>query len=104
MNTLSQILCFCSAVTIGPNYQPVESTGLVQYRYEALSRRTYVLRLSTSDLLLDNADWREARMRGFAEQFADQTCRGRFQLVNDSPPRWPKDRYAYTRQFIFRCR
>ena len=98
-NTLSQVLCFCGAVTLGPNYQPVDSAGLVEYRYEALSDKTYLLKLSTSDLLLDNSDWREGRMRGFAEQFAHDKCHGRFQLVNDVP-RWPKDRYAYTRQFI----
>ena len=103
MTTLSQILCFCGAVTLGPNHQSVESAGFVQYRYEALSHKMYVLRLSTSDYLLDNADWRETRMRWFAEQFADQTCNGRFQLAKDEL-RGPKDRYAYTRQFIVRCR
>jgi len=105
MSTLSQILCFCGAVTVGPYAQPVQTAGLVQYRYEVLGGGKYLLRLSTSDLLLDTDDWREGRMRDFAVQFANDTCNGRhFQIADVVPPRWPKDRPLYTRQFVFRCR
>ena len=90
-------------MTLGPNAQPVQSAGLIQYRYEALSKGVYLLRLSTSDLLFDTDEWREERMRVFAQQFADQACNGRFRLAKADVPNWPKDRPLYTRQFAFRC-
>jgi hypothetical protein len=104
MGTLSQILCLCGAVTVGPYAQPVQSSGFVQYRYEALSGGKYLLRVSTSDLVLDSDDWRVARMRGFAQQFAEDACHGPYQLADVAPRKWPRESPTYTRQFIFRCR
>ena len=104
MNTLSQILCFCGAMTIGPHAQPVQSAGFIQYRYEALSSNVYLLRLSTPDLFFDTDEWRQDRMHAFAQQFADQACHGRFQLAKADATNWPKVRPLYTGQFVFRCR
>ena len=104
MSSLSQILCFCAAIATGPQPQPVIDAGLISYRYDVLSAGKYLLRLSTTDLILDLDGFRETRMRDFAEQFADRTCHGRFQLAAIDPPSWPKDHPLYTKQFVFRCR
>jgi hypothetical protein len=104
MSSLSQILCFCAAIAPGPQPQPVIDAGLISYRYDVLSAGKYLLRLSTTDLILDLDGFRETRMRDFAEQFADRTCHGRFQLAAIDPPSWPKDHPLYTKQFVFRCR
>jgi hypothetical protein len=104
MNSLAQILCFCAAVASGPQPQPVMYDGFISYRYEVLSGGKYLLRLSTTDLGLDIDSFREARMRDFAQHFADRTCQGRYQLAAVEPPSWPKDKPLYSKQFVFRCR
>ena len=80
------------------------NAGFISYRYEVLGGGKYLLRLSTTDLILDNDSFREMRMREFAKHFADRTCQGRFQLAAVDPPSWPKDHPLYTKQFMFRCR
>jgi hypothetical protein len=104
MDAFFQMLCLCGAMASPPQPQPVREVGVISYRYEVLSGRKYLLRLSTTDLILDSDSWRETRMRNFAEQFADRTCHGRFQLAAVVLPSWPKNHPLYTKQFLFRCR
>ncbi len=104
MSTLAQIACICGVVSNGHAAQALRDPELFEYRYEALASDTYLLRLSTPDLALDTADWRETRMRVFARQFADWTCRGRFDLADTAALDWPGERFSYARQFVFRCR
>lgn len=105
MSTLAQVACICGVISRSLCAQPLADTRLVEYRFEALAGDAYYsLQLSTPDLTLDTADWREVRMRVFARQFADWACRGRYDLTDIAALDWPGERFSYSRQFVFRCR
>jgi hypothetical protein len=55
--------------------------GDIVYRHEVLYG-THLLRLSTTDLIIDGDEWREKRLFAFATRFADRTCGGRFRIIN----------------------
>jgi hypothetical protein len=99
MYPLAMTLCLFCSVPVGrapfPDI-PREAGGIV-YRHEILSG-THLLRLSTTDLILDSDAWRERRLLAFATSFAERTCRGRFRIT---------DAVRLTTtvgQFSFRCR
>jgi hypothetical protein len=65
---------------------------------------THLLRLSTTDVILDSDRYRVERLYAFAYRFADQTCQGRFTLSAAERASWPTVRPIYARQYVFRCR
>jgi hypothetical protein len=103
MEVLLQMFCFCVAVAGGPYPQVAHQSGDIWYTHELLGRGTHLLRLSTTDLILDSDYDREGRLATFAQQFADQTCRGRYKLNNAERVSWPKIRPVYAKQYVFHC-
>ena len=98
MSPLAQLLCFCTSVTFAPVPQMSQQVWDIRYSYEALSRGRHLLRLSTTDFLLDSDFSRRNRLVAFAQDFASRTCAGRHVFVDG-------DRLtSYAGQFVFRCR
>lgn len=85
-----------------PQPQVARQAGDIWYTVEPLSRGGQLMRLSTSDSVIDHDDARLRRLEAFAESYADQACRGRFQLR----PAGERSgvRSVYSRQFVYRCR
>ena len=105
MNSLAQVLClFCATIGSAPPPQLSDPSGSIWYTYESPGRGTHLLRLSTTDFLLDSDRYRDERLYAFAYQFAEQTCRGRFTLAAAERTSWPAVRPVYAKQYIFRCR
>ena len=102
MNYLLEALCFC-AVMSQPHPQVSRAAGDIWYTHERLSHGKHLLRLSTTDLIIDWNRARKDRLHVFAEEFADGTCQGRYQLAPATNPSWPKLHATYARQFVFRC-
>jgi hypothetical protein len=101
MDALLQSLCIFCAVTTGPHPQV---PGIdIRYSHERVGPGLHLLRLSTTDLILDWNQARKDRLHAFAEQFANDTCRGRFKLGPADNPSWPKIHTTYAKQFVFRC-
>jgi hypothetical protein len=106
VDTLVQALCFF-CVTVGSLPAPQLSqraAGDIWYTHESPARGTHLLRLSTTDVIVDSDPYREQRLYAFAHQFAEQTCRGRFSLSEAERASWPKVRPIYAKQYVFRCR
>ena len=102
MNYLLEALCFC-AVMSQPHPQVSHATGDIWYTHERLSHGKHLLRLSTTDLIIDWNQARKDRLHVFAEEYANGTCQGRYQLAPATNPSWPKLHATYARQFVFRC-
>jgi len=94
-------LCFCTVMGV-PQPQVAHQSGDIWYTVEPLSRGGQLLRLSTSDSVIDHDDARLRRLQAFAESYADQACGGRFRLT-PAGERY-RVRPVYARQFVFRCR
>lgn len=104
MDILAQALCFfCTAISSGPQPQLPQISGDIWFTHEALGRRSHLLRLSTTDYILDSNSARDQRLQAFAQRFAGQACHGRFDLTVAERVFWPKTRPLYTKQYIFRC-
>jgi hypothetical protein len=95
---LSKLCIFC---TIPVGHAPMpdmpREVGDIVYRHEVLEGR-HLLRLSTTDLIIDSDEWREQRLFAFATRVADQTCHGRFRVVK------AVRQTTTTGQFSFRCK
>lgn len=105
MNTLLQALClFCTTLGAPPHPHLSRPAGDIWYTYERPGRDIHLLRLSTTDFILDSDRYREERLYAFAHQFANDTCRGRFNLAAAERISWPTVRPIYARQYVFRCR
>jgi hypothetical protein len=105
MSSLVQALCFFCVTIGGPPYpQLSQRAGDIWYTHETPGRGTHLLRLSTTDFILDSDRYREKRLDAFAYEFATRTCRGRFTLAAAERSSWPVVRPVYARQYIFRCR
>ena len=104
MSGIAEVLCFCTGLGVGPAPHTVQQAGDIWYSQVILSSGKHLLRVSTSDFVLDTDSLRETRLNSFANQIADRTCRGHFQLAAAEPPSWPKIRPTYDKQFVFRCR
>lgn len=96
MAPLAALLCmFCSVGAPAPGM--AHEAGDIWYRHEVLSGRKHILRLSTTDLILDAHGWRKQRLKTFAEDFAAKTCDGRYRMIGG-------DRLTtYAAQVTFRC-
>jgi hypothetical protein len=98
MSPLAQLLCLCTSIAYAPVPQMARAYGDVQYTHEVLSRGKHLLRLSTTDLLLDWDQARATRLKAFAKNFAVRTCGGRFLIVDADRPT------SYAGQVVFVCR
>ena len=104
MNAVAQALCiFCVVMGNGPNPQIAHRDGDIRYTHESLRHGRHLLRLSTTDFILDSDQYRNDRLYAFAQQFADRTCQGRFKLADAERRSWPKIRPTYAKQFVFHC-
>jgi hypothetical protein len=105
MNSLVQALCFfCLTIGSPPFPELSKRAGDIWYTYERPGRGIHLLRLSTTDFILDSDRYREERLYAFAYQFANETCRGHFNLAPAERMSWPTVRPIYAKQYIFRCR
>jgi hypothetical protein len=103
MDAFLQSLCIFCAVTTGPQPQVSRIDRDIWYTHERVGHGLHLLRLSTTDLILDWKQARQERLVAFAEQFANDTCQGRFKLGPADNPSWPKIHTTYAQQFVFRC-
>lgn len=105
MNGLAQALCFfCSAIGNAPEPHIAQGAGDIWYTHEMLGRDTHLLRLSTTDVVIDTHALRDRRLYAFAYQFAERNCQGRFDLALAERSSWLDTRPLYARQYAFRCR
>lgn len=105
MDAFVQALClFCT--TIGSAPQPPLPRGAsdIWFAHETLGRKAHLLRLSTTDAILDTHSAREGSLDAFAHTFAAETCRGDFALSAAERSSWPEVRSRYAKQYVFRCR
>lgn len=99
MYTLAQAWCFfcVSFGGVGPYPDMPREAGDIRYRHEVLYGR-HLLRLSTSDRILDSDMWREGRLFAFAKDYAAHSCDGgRYRIVAT------QRLTTYAGQFVFRC-
>ena len=97
MPPLALLLCvFCSSVG-APAPDMAHEAGDIWYRHEVLSGGKHLLRLSTTDLILDTNGWRKQRLVSFAESFAANTCRGPYKMLDGNRLT------TYAAQVVFRC-
>jgi hypothetical protein len=105
METFVHALClFCATIGGAPQPQLQQSAGRIWFTHETLGRNAYLLRLSTSDTILDSDAAREGRLDGFARTFARKACRERFALSVAEPSSWPQTSPRYAKQYILHCR
>ena len=104
MDGLVQALCFFCVVGSPPQPQQARSSWDIWYTHETPAAGVHVLRLSTTDFILDTNGFRVQRLDAFAQRFADASCHGRFQLNPADRPTLPPTRTVYARNYIFRCR
>ena len=104
MSPIAQILCLCASVAGAPYPQVSNQAGDIRYTHESLSHQRHLLRLSTTDFILDSTQSRMHRLHAFAEDFAARTCPNGFRLADGDRPSWPKIHTRYAQQFVFRCR
>src|SRR5437879_5902776 len=102
MDLIFQALCFCFVASSSPVPQVAQRTGDIWYTHETL-RGKHLLRLSTTDFIVDSNDQRRDRLAEFANRFAGDTCQGPYKLTNAVRASWPKIGTTYAMQFIFRC-
>jgi hypothetical protein len=91
-------LCIFCAIPMGDPPLPdmPRESGDIWYRHEIVAG-THMLRLSTTDLIVDSDSWRGSRLHAFANRVADHTCNGRFRMIKAV-------RHTTTvGQFSFRC-
>ena len=99
MSPLVQLLCLCTSIAYAPVPQTARAYGDIWYTHEVLSRGKHLLRLSTTDQLLDDERARSGRLKAFAKDFAMRTCgEGRFLFVDKDRPT------SYAGQAVFVCR
>ena len=97
MPPLASALCLFCWSAGAPAPDMAHQAGSIWYRHEVLSHGKHLLRLSTTDLILDTGHWRKHRLTAFAENFAANTCDGRFKILNG-------DRITtYAARVLFRC-
>jgi hypothetical protein len=99
MSPLPQLLClFCLSSPSVPYPQAPQQAGDIVYRHEVLSHGKHLLRLSTTDFILDTGHMRKHRMDAFARGYADRTCGGHYRLIE-----W-NQLTTYAGQIVFVCR
>jgi hypothetical protein len=107
MDAFLQSLCFFCAAVTGPQPQVSQIVGFfgdIRYTHERVGHNLHLLRLSTTDFIIDREQWRQERLAAFAERFANDTCEGRFKLGPADNPSWPRiTTTTVGKQFVFRC-
>lgn len=104
MDSFLELICvICMSMSQPPHPQMSRPDFDVRYTHERLSGGKHLLRLSTTDFLIDKDKWRAQRLLTFAADFAGQTCGGPFRLGEAARPSWPEVRPIYAKQYIFRC-
>ena len=98
MFVFAQTWClFCLSLGgIGPYPQMPREAWDITSRHEVLYGK-HLLRLSTSDRILDSDGMRDGRLFAFAKDYADRTCKGRYRIVD------AQRLTTYAGQFSFRC-
>src|SRR4051812_2639760 len=102
MDTLLPALCFCFGIANAPFPQVAHRAGDIWYTHERL-RHTHLLRLSTTDFIVDWNNFRKERLEAFAQRFAAETCQGRYKLADAQRGSWPQVRTTYAMSFVFHC-
>jgi len=101
MDLWLQALCFCTVIAAPPAPMMARSAGDIRYSEEPLGAGARLLRLSTSDFIIDHDNFRQQRLQSFAERYANEACRGRYHLA---PSREPITVHPiYAKQFVFHC-
>jgi hypothetical protein len=105
MDALVQSLCFFCAVVIGAP-EPALPRGAddIWFSKEAIGAHEYLLRLSTTDLIVDTQSSRQARLDAFAQRLAEEVCPNRFELSEAERSSWPRAFPHYAKQYLVRCR
>ena len=104
MDGFLELFCvICLSMTAPPHAQMSRAVGDVRYTHERLGGGMHLLRLSTTDLLIDSDDWRQQRLLAFANEYAGRACAGPFSLGEATRPSWPKTKPLYAKQYLFRC-
>jgi hypothetical protein len=98
MSSLAAFCLFCLSMTSPPVPQMPEWGWSVTYRHEMLPSGRHLLRMSTTDLLIDSGKARKERLMAFAKDYAGQFCGGRFTVLDGD------SLTTYERQVVFRCR
>jgi hypothetical protein len=98
MSPIAQLLCFCTSIAFAPLPQVSQEAWDIRYTHEALGRGRHLLRLSTTDFILDSDPGRRNRLSAFAHDFATRTCPGRFVFLSED------HLTTYAGQFVFQCR
>lgn len=98
MSPILQFLCLCASVASAPVPPMARSSADIWYTHEVLDRGRHLLRLSTTDLLLDGNEARGRRLAAFAKEAAARTCGGTFRFVDGSRLT------TYAAQVVFVCR
>jgi hypothetical protein len=105
VETIAQALClFCTTLGSPPSPELARSAGDIWYTHETLGRSTHLIRLSTTDRILDGDSARDLRLLTFARNFAGQACGDRFELSAAERSSWPQAGPVYAKQYVFRCR
>ena len=99
MSPVAAYFClFCLSVPSAPYPQVARRDGGIAYTHELLTHGRHLLRLSTTDLILDSDHLRKHRIVAFAKDYATRTCGGAYSLVEE------ERLTTYTGQVIFKCR
>src|SRR5438309_5098813 len=86
MDFLLQALCFYCVTAAPPAPRVARAYGDIRYTEEPLGGRARLLRLSTSDFIIDSNEWRQRRLWAFAANYADRACHGRYRLSSSREP------------------
>jgi len=103
MSPLAQILCLCTFLTSAPVPQMPQRSWDIRYKHEPLSHRKHLLRLSVDYYLIEPEQAMRQRMHAFAENFAAETCSGRFAFIHDRRLSRIDLITPLAAQFVFRC-
>lgn len=104
MESIVRSLCLLCAMSGGAP-QPELPQGMfgIWSSQERIGADEQLLRLSTSDFILDS-DWaRDGRLDAFARRFAEELCPSGFELSVAERASWPATSPRYAKQFIIRC-
>lgn len=105
MDAFIQAICiFCAVTGSAPQPQVARGAGDIWFTQETIGRDTRLLRLSTTDFILDHDGGRNYRLNAFATQYAERTCRGRYDLNRVETAAWPDTHPRYAAEYTLRCR
>lgn len=104
MDTIAQVLCFLCVSTASVPYPQISTPWHdIRYTHELLGQGRHLLRLSTTDMIVDWNRFRKDRLHDFAVRFAEETCQGPFRLADADRASWPKTRPTFAKNYLFKC-